>query len=180
MHINRNKKIIYIFIILVIITVMFIFFNFILKKEVTASSNGIDNFPDSYKPYLEELAKKHPNWTFVALYTNLDWEYVIENETEFGKNLVPINYSDSWKNTTPGQYNVEIDSGWVDSSVQAVEYCMDPRNFLNEVRIFQFETLSYDSNTNNLNSIEKILYGTEFYEQKVSYLDSNRKYDKYE
>ena len=159
---------------------MFIFFNFILKKEVTASSNGIDNFPDSYKPYLEELAKKHPNWTFVALYTNLDWEYVIENETEFGKNLVPINYSDSWKNTTPGQYNVEIDSGWVDSSVQAVEYCMDPRNFLNEVRIFQFETLSYDSNTNNLNSIEKILYGTEFYEQKVSYLDSNRKYDKYE
>lgn len=180
MHINRNKKIIYIFIILVIITVMFIFFNFVLKKEVTASSNGIDNFPDSYKPYLEELAKKHPNWTFVALYTNLDWEYVIENETEFGKNLVPINYSDSWKNTTPGQYNVEIDSGWVDSSVQAVEYCMDPRNFLNEVRIFQFETLSYDSNTNNLNSIEKILYGTEFYEQKVSYLDSNRKYDKYE
>ena len=180
MHINRNKKIIYIFIILVIITVMFIFFNFILKKEVTASSNGIENFPDSYKPYLEELAKKHPNWTFVALYTNLDWEYVTENETEFGKNLVPINYSDSWKNTTPGQYNVEIDSGWVDSSVQAVEYCMDPRNFLNEVRIFQFETLSYDSNTNNLNSIEKILYGTEFYEQKVSYLDSNRKYDKYE
>ena len=180
MHINRNKKIIYISIILVIITVMFIFFNFVLKKEVTASSNGIDNFPDSYKPYLEELAKKHPNWTFVAVYTNLDWEYVIENETEFGKNLVPINYSDSWKNTTPGQYNVEIDSGWVDSSVQAVEYCMDPRNFLNEVRIFQFETLSYDSNTNNLNSIEKILYGTEFYEQKVSYLDSNRKYDKYE
>ena len=180
MHINRNKKIIYISIILVIITVMFIFFNFVLKKEVTASSNGIDNFPDSYKPYLEEIAKKHPNWTFVALYTNLDWEYVIENETEFGKNLVPINYSDSWKNTTPGQYNVEIDSGWVDSSVQAVEYCMDPRNFLNEVRIFQFETLSYDSNTNNLNSIEKILYGTEFYEQKVSYLDSNRKYDKYE
>lgn len=180
MHINRNKKIIYISIILVIITVMFIFFNFVLKKEVTASSNGIDNFPDSYKPYLEELAKKHPNWTFVALYTNLDWEYVIENETEFGKNLVPINYSDSWKNTTPGQYNVEVDSGWVDSSVQAVEYCMDPRNFLNEVRIFQFETLSYDSNTNNLNSIEKILYGTEFYEQKVSYLDSNRKYDKYE
>ena len=180
MHINRNKKIIYISIILVIITVMFTFFNFVLKKEVTASSNGIDNFPDSYKPYLEELAKKHPNWTFVAVYTNLDWEYVIENETEFGKNLVPINYSDSWKNTTPGQYNVEIDSGWVDSSVQAVEYCMDPRNFLNEVRIFQFETLSYDSNTNNLNSIEKILYGTEFYEQKVSYLDSNRKYDKYE
>ena len=52
---------------------------------------------------------------------------------------------------------------------------MDPRNFLNEVRIFQFETLSYDSNMSQIDAIEKILYGTEFYRQKVSYLDSNRK-----
>ena len=50
---------------------------------------------------------------------------------------------------------------------------MDPRNFLNEVRIFQFEELSYDANSNSLDGIEKILYGTEFYNTKVSYLDSN-------
>lgn len=68
---------------------------------------------------------------------------------------------------------MEVDSGWVDSSRQAVEYCIDPRNFLNEVRIFQFEGLSYDEHTNNLDSVEKILYGTEFYNTKVSYLDSN-------
>ena len=87
--------------------------------------------------------------------------------------MVPKNYSDSWKNTTEGQYNVEVDKGWVDSSKQAVEYCMDPRNFLNEVRVFQFEGLAYDRSTNNLNGVEKILYGTEFYQQKVSYLDSS-------
>ncbi len=50
---------------------------------------------------------------------------------------------------------------------------MDSRNFLNEVRVFQFEGLSYDARTNNLDGIEKILYGTEFYNTKVSYLDSN-------
>lgn len=50
---------------------------------------------------------------------------------------------------------------------------MDPRNFLNEGRLFQFEGLSYDVHTNNLDSIEKILYGTEFYNTKVSYFDSN-------
>ena len=50
---------------------------------------------------------------------------------------------------------------------------MDPRNFLNEVRIFQFETLSFTEQTNNLEAIEKILYGTEFYNQKVSYLTSS-------
>ena len=85
---------------------------------------------------------------------------------------MPKTYSDNWKNTTPGQYNVEVDSGWVDSSELAVKYAMDPRNFLNEVRIFQFETLSYNSSANNINSIEKILYGTEFYQNKVSYLDN--------
>ena len=135
-------------------------------------SNGIEDFPESYKPYLEELATKHPNWKFTALYTNLDWNYVIDNENEFGKNLVPKNYSDRWKNTKPGEYNVEVDAGWVDSSRQAVEFCMDPRNFLNEVRIFQFEGLSFSEQTNNLDGVEKILYGTEFYNTKVSYVTS--------
>ena len=134
---------------------------------------GIENFPDSYKPYLYELQKKHPNWNFTALYINLDWKYVIDNENVFGKNLVPKSYSDRWKNTTPGEYNVEVDAGWVDSSRRAVEYAMDPRNFLNEVRIFQFEGLSYNEATNNIAGIEKILYGTEFYNRIVDYLDSN-------
>lgn len=145
----------------------------LLKVDASSKLEGIENFPTTYQPYLRELAKKHPNWKFKALYTNLDWTYVINEENIYGKNLVPKNYSDSWKNTTPGQYNVEIDSGFVDSSRQSVEYCMDPRNFLNEVRIFQFEALSYEAHTNNLDGIEKILYGTEFYNTKVSYLDSN-------
>lgn len=144
-----------------------------LKTNASTKLEGIESFPSSYQPYLKELLKKHANWKFTALYTNLDWNYVINQENVFGKNLVPKNYSDSWKNTTPGQYNVEIDSGWVDSSRQAVEYCMDPRNFLNEIRLFQFEGLSYDAHTNNLNGIEKILYGTEFYNTKVSYLNSS-------
>ena len=31
------------------------------------TSNGIENFPDSYKPYLEVLKSKHPDWNFTAL-----------------------------------------------------------------------------------------------------------------
>ena len=138
------------------------------KVEASEKREGIDNFPNSYRGYLREIEKKHPNWKFIALYTNLDWTYTINQENQFGKNLVPKNYSDAWKNTTPGQYNVEVDKGWVDCSRSAVEYSMDPRNFLNEARIFQ-----YDANTNNLNSVEKILYGTEFYNRKVSYLQEN-------
>ncbi len=60
-------------------------------------------------------------------------------------------------------------NGWVNASKRAVEYTMDPRNFLNSVRIFQFEKLSYDPNTNSKEGVEKILYGTEFYNRSVSY-----------
>ena len=153
-----------------------ILFLFILFPNYSYSSTkleGIEAFPESYKPYLEILKQKYPNWSFIALYTNLDWKYVIDNENIFGKNLVPISYHDNWKNTKNGEYNVEVDSGWVDSSRKAVEYTMDPRNFLNEVRIFQFEVLSYDEKTNNIDGIEKILYGTEFYNRIVEYKNSS-------
>lgn len=158
-----------------IIILLIIFLSVILinkKAEAVYIVNGIEKFPNSYKPYLEVLKSKHPEWNFTALYTELDWNYVIDNENIFGKNLVPKSYTDEWKNTKPGEYNVEVDSGWVDSSRKAVEYAMDPRNFLNEVRIFQFEGLSYVENTNQLNTIEKILYGTEFYNNTVSYINT--------
>ena len=150
----------------------FIFIIYLNYSEASTKKEGIENFPESYQPYLKILKQKYPNWNFIALYTGLDWNYVIDNENIFGKNLVPKSYSDNWKNTKPGEYNVEVDSGWVDSSRKAVEYAMDPRNFLNEVRIFQFEGLSYVENSNQLNTIEKILYGTEFYNTKVSYINT--------
>ena len=157
---------------LIVIVFLFIF-GISQRISATEIKEGISNFPESYKPYLEELQKRHPNWKFSALYIDLDWKYVIDNENEFGKNLVPKSYSDIWKNTNPGEYNVEVDAGWVDCSRKAIEYTMDPRNFLNEVRIFQFETLSYDEQTNHVQGIEKVLYGTEFYNRIVDYKTSN-------
>ena len=167
-----KKKILYSIAVILIIGILIFIYN---QQNVKASNKleGIENFPDSYKPYLEELKKNHPNWSFTALYTNLDWNEVIKNENVFGKNLVPKSYNDRWKNTKPGEYNVEVDSGWVDGSKQALLYTMDPRNFLNEVRIFQFEELSYNQNTNSVDGIEKILYGTEFYNKIVTYLTAS-------
>jgi len=174
MHL-KNKKLW--FILIFIMISLIIIFSLVLStfnKDVAEERGAISNeFPQNYKPYIEELKKSHPNWTFKALYTNLDWNYVIDNENIFGKNLVPKNYSDNWKNTKLGEYNVEVDRGWVDVSRKAIEYCMDPRNFLNESKIFQFEDLSYDKSINSLEGIEKILYGTEFYNRQVSYIDSN-------
>ena len=148
---------------------IFLIISFNKKSSASTKLTGIESFPDSYKPYLYELKAKYPNWEFTSLYTGLDWNTVINSEYRNDKNLVPVSYSDSWKCTDQGIYNVEIDAGWVNASQRAVEYTMDPRNFLNEVRIFQFEKLTYDTNINNQAGVEKILYGTEFYEKLVSY-----------
>ena len=172
-----KKKIIF-FSIIIAVLVVVIYFSISYfsevkgEKQLSRQMMLSNDFPANIKPYVDELKKKYPNWEFKALYTNLDWKYVIDNENIFGKNLVPKSYSDSWKNTKPGQYNVEVDSGWVDSSRTAVEFAMDPRNFINNVRVFQFEELSYNSQTNSLSSIEKILYGTEFYNKIVEYKTS--------
>lgn len=146
-----------------------VFIIFSTKSQASIKKDGIENFPESYRTYLQELKKKYPNWEFTALYTGLDWNYVISQEYRNNKNLVPLSYTDSWKCTDNGIYNVEIDKGWVNASKQAVEFTMDPRNFLNNVRIFQFEKLSYDPNSNTKEGVEKILYGTEFYNRTVSY-----------
>ena len=171
-----KRKIIFSSIIIIMAIVIYFFISNFYKvkgeKQLTRQMTLSNTFPTGIEPYVTELKKKYPNWEFKALYTNLDWKYVIDKENVFGKNLVPKSYSDSWKNTNPGEYNVEVDSGWVDSSRSAVEFAMDPRNFINNVRVFQFEELSYNSQTNNLSSIEKILYGTEFYNKIVEYKTS--------
>ena len=94
-----KKKTIFLIILLFLIIIP-------ITSMATERKEGIENFPDSYKPYLLELQKKFPNWKFTALYTGLDWNYVIDNENIFGKNLVPKSYSDRWKNTNPAEYNV--------------------------------------------------------------------------
>lgn len=94
-----KKRILPILIGMIFLILIYVFYP--SKVEASTKLEGIQNFPSSYQPYLNELANKYPNWKFVALYTNLDWNYAVKEENVFGKNLVPKNYSDPWKNTTP-------------------------------------------------------------------------------
>ena len=100
---KRKKKIILALIFFAVISIN-------IKSKAAYTLDGVENFPENYRPYIQVLKSKHPEWNFKALYTELDWNYVIENENVFGKNLVPKSYSDEWKNTKAGEYNVEVDS----------------------------------------------------------------------
>ncbi|MCM1466584.1 MAG: hypothetical protein NC086_00440 [Alistipes sp.] len=125
-----------------------------LNKAVLYSSYAdIEQFPESYRAYLYELKAAHPNWNFVKFNTNLDWNTVVNNQMYEGRNLVPSSYGEAWKT---GRY----DNNWSMASRAAVQYYLDPRNYLNETYIFAMEQLTYNATYHNLNGVQNIINGT--------------------
>lgn len=144
---------------------------------VTAMKNA--GFPDSYIPNLTALHNKYPSWTFEAVKMGLDWNTVIENESINGLNLVSKSADNSKKSTAAGAYNwstntwVEYEPGWVSASSSYIAYLMDPRNFLDETNIFQFQSLAYSPNE-TLGGVQSIIKGT-FMEGTKSYSNNGEK-----
>lgn len=107
-------------------------------------------FPASYCNSLLALHQTYPNWQFVPVQTGLDWNTVIQNESVVSRNLIQASANDARKSTDSAAYDWATNTwygfdgaGWVSASPEYIAYCMDPRNFLNEAYIFQFETLEY-------------------------------------
>lgn len=124
-------------------------------------------FPTTYREYLMKLHEEHPMWIFEAHQTNLDWETSVNEESVVGKNLIPNSSPSSWKSMEKGAYDYSTNSwvvfdgsSWVAASKELIAYYMDPRNFLNDVNIFQFEVLSYNSSYHTSDGIDAILKGS--------------------
>lgn len=133
-------------------------------------------FPNSYVSALNALHKKYPKWKFEAVQTGLDWSTVIQKESINGVNLVPKSGNDATKSTAAGAYDWTTNqwtifdgSSWVGANPKYISYYMDPRNFLNETDIFQFEGLSY-SKSQTIDGVSAILKDT-FMEQDVEDAD---------
>lgn len=123
-------------------------------------------FPESYKQPLRQLHTAHPEWTFKAVQTNLAWNDVVAAESAVGKNLVSKNAIVSWKSLENTAYNRKkntwygFDGGsWVAASTALVQYYLDPRNFLGETSVFQFESLEYEA-YQNAEGIKALLAGS--------------------
>lgn len=117
-------------------------------------------FPESYKNGLRLLHAKYPNWVFKADHIDIDFNTVVDNEymvnpgsTNYamGRSLISVNSISSWKSTDTKAYDWSTGkwygfdgSSWVAASRELVAYALDPRNFLDETYIFQFESLSYE------------------------------------
>ena len=123
-----------------------------------------NGFPEDYAEKLSVLHVLHPSWTFEPLdVTGLSegrytWDYVVGEEySDHRRNLVPP--AERYTHMRDPSDLSLYDTGWYAASRPAIEYMMDPRNFLDEVQIFQFCSLAF-SGSETPGSVESVLEGT--------------------
>ena len=120
-------------------------------------------FPEDYARPLTELHLLHPEWSFTPLLITegnslYRWDYIIEQETK-DADLNLISGADDYRAYRHPTNQETYDSGYYQASKTAVEYFMDPRNFLNETDIFQFYDLSA-AHSVGIQEVEAVLDGT--------------------
>ena len=164
------KNIAIILSIIIMVTIILPCTNLVSYGSQYRENTNIDELDEKKYPGYKELLKKiqedNSNWTFTFLYTGLDWNTVIYNETvSHGDNLIQgkdgewVCIASSCVNED-GTSKAYEGSNWYCPSTKAVSYYMDPRNFLYTDKVFQFERLSYIDGIYTVEGVEKILAGT--------------------
>lgn len=136
------------------------------RKTVTVQPDN--RFPSSYQQGLAEMKALHPNWIFEPFNSNIIFENIVyQQSSSFGRSLIQTSY-DGWKHIDT--YKLETNSftnnypgggsSWFAASPEITSFYLDPRNFLNEIRIFQFEQLAYHPTYHTLEGVQAMLNGT--------------------
>ncbi len=146
-----------------------------ISKNVTYGVQSADfenymnqqGFPESYKNALRGLHQKYPNWVFVAQNTGLDWNTVVSEESKIGRSLVDKSSISSWKSLQTGAFDWAGNywpgfdgATWVQASTELIAYYLDPRNFLTDPYVFQFEIQKYDSSVQTREGLNSLIQGT--------------------
>lgn len=116
------------------------------SKIVYNYEEELAKFPESYRSYLNDLHKQHPNWRFYAINTNLDFNDVVAKEKNssyvdsadrsmsYFDTLEPVNYD--WSTNT---WHFHEANRWGTASKETTAYLIDPRTYFTEKLIFVFE-----------------------------------------
>lgn len=145
-------------------------------EELTSSNESYEKelktkgFPDSYIPYLVKLHEQHPNWTFNAINTNVDWNTLIRLETRHNYiNEIYINSAVS----NLYQVGMSNESGWFIASDEVNAFYLDPRNFLSERFIVMFQHLNYQYDGSGKKELNKESAITKQYYNSITKLLGN-------
>lgn len=124
------------------------FFSSVAVGTVVQAGNVEDNlraqgFSESYIEDLAALQKAHPNWKFVAFKTGIDFDDAVKGEL----------------------------AGTPTTETNLRAY-LDPRNWLNEKYIFQFESIRKSDAVQSVSSVNAILKKTWMANSKINYFDT--------
>ncbi len=140
----------------------------LIQDEITdqefESLLDAQGFPESYKKRLRAIHTSHPSWVFKAMHVNDNFDTAVLNEKEISSIEISSGYCDSPERVT--------EKGWCIATTEAVAYYLDPRNFLIEKYLLQFEDLGYSANYTET-IVQSILDGS--FMEDLSILD-NEKY----
>lgn len=165
----------FMYILVIMFFILFLFYNQVKAAQYTekyTSSSSLDSskYP-GYIALIDTLKKAHPNWNFTILYTGLDWNQVIKNETtaSHGRNLIDGSRTGEWvcSQCADDKYD---NGSWKCASEATVSYYMDPRNSLFEDYIFQFEDLRWVDGVYTIEGINQILSDCKYLQgSKITY-----------
>ena len=127
-------------------------------------------FPQSYIDELVALHNKYPNWEFKPLKTGLSWDSAVNGERNPHSNQqIESGYSSAYycncSTCSSKSGSLRPASKW------AVEYYMDPRNWLDEKHIFQFESTEYNS-AYTQSGVESLISSTWMHNANITYLNT--------
>ncbi len=135
------------------------------------------NVPSIYSTYINQVKAEHPNWQFKFLYTGIEWSDLVTAQVQKGMNVVtsatnPISFRSTSVNfsgnTSSYTYTLIERPSWYQAHGQVIQHYLDPRNFITDTSVFQFEQLAYDSSVHTLSGVQAILKGTFMDNKKIT------------
>ena len=125
----------------------------VVTDQAFENELNAQGFDETYKVWLRALHNEHPNWTFEALHTNLDFNSTVLIQKSIGS-------IEKWDcPECIEQPETETESGWYIANDQTMAYFLDPRNFLEIERILMFEDLSFNEIYKE-ETVKSVLSGT--------------------
>lgn len=115
----------------------------VIQAATVEDNLRAEGFSESYIEDLAALQKAHPNWKFAAFKTGLDFEDAVKGEL----------------------------AGTPTTETNLRAY-LDPRNWLNEKYIFQFESIKKSDSVQSVSSVNAILKNTWMANSKINYFDT--------
>lgn len=130
----------------------------------------LDGFPEDYKNLLRTLHETYPNWKFIPHDVGLTFKDAVEaqygvDSVKNTRKWVEFTYGgNEWRDMraydSASDKWITLESRWTYASRAAIEYFMDPRNSLNDEKIFAFALQSYNKETQTKDGLKTVVANT--------------------